>query len=527
MKKSLSLWMILIFTLALTACSADTTRNSKMETYRISAGGEYTLSDTITDTMVLVDAQDADVTLILNGATIQNSKGPAIYVRSADTVTITLQNGTKNIISDGASYDITDSDSTLDAAIFSKADLVIDGSGELEVKGNYKHGIVSKDDLDILDCTLQVSANHAAVCGKDSVEIYSGDITLVAGSDGIRSDNEEDAARGYVHIYDGTINIEAGNDGIQAATSINIENVDLTIVAGKGSDGTLTNSEESLKGLKAGADIEITGGTFDLNTRDDCIHSNSSIRLLGGTYTLSSGDDGVHADTDMTISGADTKLTINKSYEGIEATNIVISDGTFYIVASDDGINAAGGDNTSSQYGGRPGRGMFSGSTGSIEISGGDIYIKMSGDGIDSNGTLSMTGGSVIISGANRGDTAILDYETSGTISGGTFVGTGSLMMAQSFSASSEQGSIMVRAGGTEGTEITVADENGNVLISRIAEQDFSCVIISCPELVIGNTYTMTVGSASGEVTVTGATYGATNGMPNNPGGSRGMGGKR
>lgn len=107
---------------------------------------------------------------------------------------------------------------------------------------------------------------------------------------------------------------------------------------------------------------------------------------------MSSGDDGVYADTDLAISGSATKLTINKSYEGIEATNVVITGGTISLVATDDGINAAGGNNSSSTPGNkRPGMGSFSSSNGSIKILGGTIYIKMSGDGIDANGTLSIT----------------------------------------------------------------------------------------------------------------------------------------
>lgn len=168
--------------------------------------------------------------------------------------------------------------------------------------------------------------------------------------------------------------------------------MNLTITAGGGSSGSLTSSSESYKGLKATSYIYITGGTFNINSKDDCIHSNGTITISGGTHTLSSGDDGVYADTDLAISGSATKLTINKSYEGIEATNVVITGGTISLVATDDRINAAGGNNSSSTPGNkRPGMGSFSSSNGSIKILGGTIYIKMSGDGIDANGTLSIT----------------------------------------------------------------------------------------------------------------------------------------
>ncbi len=483
-----------------------TTTSSDMEPYHITSGGTYTLTGTITDIMVTVDAGDDNVTIILDGVTIKNSTGPAIYVRSADKVTITLAADTINTISDGSSYSITDSGSTLDAAIFSKADLTINGSGTLNLTGNYKHGIVSKDDLIISSGTLKVTANKVGINGKDCVKINSGNITINAGSDGIRSDNAEDTSRGYVYLYGGTISITAGNDGIQAETVINIEYVDLTITAGGGNSGALSSSDESYKGLKAGSDLYITGGIFNINSKDDCIHSNGTITISGGTYTLSSGDDGVHADTDLAISGSSTKLTINKSYEGIEATNIVITDGMISIVASDDGINAAGGNNSTSTVR-RPGQGSFSASIGSIQISGGTIYIKMSGDGLDANGTLSITGGSITVSGANSGDTSILDFDSTGTISGGTFIGTGASGMAQNFSSSSAQGAIMVYVNGSAGTTINLTDASGNVLVSHTADQTFSCVIISCPGIAKGETYTLTVGSSATSIKMSSTVY--------------------
>ena len=490
--------------------------------YNITAGGTYTLAGEITDVMVTIDADNADVNLILNGVTIKNSKGPAIFIREADKVTITLVAGTTNTISDGSSYAITDSGSTLDAAIFSKADLTINGSGTLVLNGNYKHGIVSKDDLIISSGVLKVTANKVGLNGKDCVKINSGSITVNAGSDGIRADNDEDTSKGYVYLYGGTVNIIAENDGIQAETVVNIEDVNFTVKAGGGSSASLTSSDESYKGIKAGSDIYISGGTFNINSLDDCIHSNGTVTISGGSYTLSSGDDGVHADTDLAISGSATKLAITKSYEGIEATNLVISGGNISIVASDDGLNAAGG-NDASAAGGRYGMGSFSGSTGKIVISGGTLLIKASGDGIDANGTLAITGGNITVIGPINGDTAILDFDATGTISGGTFIGVGASSMAQNFSSSSSQGVIMVSTGTqAAGTVVKLTDAGGNVIVSYTAEQSFACVILSHASIVQGGTYTLTVGSASQEITMTGTVYSGTGGA-DGQGGNAGM----
>ncbi|MBE6679264.1 MAG: carbohydrate-binding domain-containing protein [Ruminococcaceae bacterium] len=490
------------------------------EITEIKSGGTYTLSGTKKDTTILIDAGDSDVQLILNGVTVQNNNGPAIYIRSADKVIITLADGTVNTISDGSNYSVTDSDSTLDAAIFSKADLTVNGSGTLVLNGNYKHGIVSKDDLIISSGTLNVTAKNVGLSGKDCVKINSGNITINAGSDGVRSDNDEDTSKGYVYLYGGTVSITAGNDGIQAETVINIEDVNLTVTAGGGSSGYLTSSEESYKGLKAVSDIYITGGTFDLNAKDDCIHSNGTITISGGKYTLSSSDDGIHADTDLAISGSATELTVNKSYEGIEATNIVITDGRISIVASDDGINAAGGNNSTMGTGGRPGKGSFSFGNGSIQISGGDIYINMSGDGLDANGTLAITGGSIVVSGPNRGDTAILDFDTTGNITGGIFVGTGASSMSQNFSSSSTQGAMMIATGSqASGTVVTLTDSGGNTLISRETESEYSCVILSHPEIKAGETYTLTAGTYTATITMDATVYSSgRTGMPGNQG---------
>lgn len=511
-----------------TDLSGDSDSSSDNNTYTITSGGVYTFMGEKNDVMLLIDAENADVTVILSGVTINNSKCPAIYVRSADKVTISLADGTTNTLSDGSSYSITDSDSTLDGVIFSKADLTINGGGTLNVTGNYKHGIVSKDDLIISSGTINVDAQNVALNGKDCVKINSGNITLNAGSDGIRADNTEDTSRGYVYLYDGTVDITAANDGIQAETVINIENVNLKINAGGGSNTSLSSSSESYKGLKAGSDIYITGGSFDINSKDDCIHSNNTITISGGTYTLSSGDDGIHADTDLQISGGNTTLTINKSYEGIEATNLVISGGDISVNATDDGLNAAGGNNTSASEGGfgRPGQNSFSASNGSIKITGGDIYIKMSGDGIDANGTIDITGGNITVSGANRGDTAILDFDSTGAIGGGTFVGTGASGMAQNFSSSSTQGVIFTSCSTqSAGTEITLKDSSGNVVISHTADQDFSCVILSHASIKKGETYTLTIGSSTATITMSSTVYGSGSEMGGGMGRPGGHGG--
>jgi len=277
---------------------------------------------------------------------------------------------------------------------------------------------------------------------------------------------------------------------------------------------TTTEDSVSMKGLKAANSVLISGGTFKIDSADDSIHSNVSVIINGGTFTLASGDDAIHAEDTLTITSG--KIDVSESYEGLEALHIKINGGDIKLVASDDGLNAAGGTDQSGTEGGRDG--MFGGShgggrpggmgggpggmssgNGSIVISGGKLYVKASGDGIDANGTLEITGGYTVVCGPTQGDTATLDYDRSATITGGTFIGTGASGMAQTFSASG-QGVVAVSVGNqAAGTKIVLKDKSGNVIIEHSPELNFAVVILSSPDIKGGETYTITVGSQSGD----------------------------
>jgi hypothetical protein len=165
--------------------------------------------------MIVVEAGAEDkVQLVLENALISNENGPAIYVKSADKVFLTAAEGTVNEISDGAAYTLTDDDTTLDAAVFSKADLTVNGSGKLTVSGSCKHALVSKDDLVVTAKDLSVTAQNVGLNGKDSVKLSGAAVSITAGSDGIRADNDTDAEKGFVSVADSTLRIVSGKDGI-------------------------------------------------------------------------------------------------------------------------------------------------------------------------------------------------------------------------------------------------------------------------------------------------------------------------
>ncbi len=458
---------------------------------KITKAGTYFFSGTLKNKPIIIEAGENDkVQIVLSGVNIQNNSGPAIFVKSADKVFITLKQATQNTISDGSSYNFAQ-DEAADGAIFSRADLTINGSGSLNINGSYKHAIVSKDDLTISGGKLTVNAQNVGINGKDCVKISSADITINAGSDGIRSDNAEDADRGYVYIESGNINITSANDGIQAETAVKLENPSITIMAGGGSLSYLSSSDESFKGIKAVSDIIVSGGTYTIDSLDDCIHSNNTIAISGGTFKLSSGDDGVHADNDLAISNG--KINITKSYEGLESTRIVITGGTHDITASDDGLNAAGGNDGSAM--GRPGMGGFASSNGEINISGGYTLVDASGDGIDANGKISVSGGITLVSGPTNSGNGSFDYDSSATVTGGVLVALGSNGMAQGFSSAENQGAILTSISSqAANTSFALCDESGKVIVSFTPRKAYSSAVVTSSRVQSGNTYSIVVG---------------------------------
>lgn len=458
----------------------------------ITKAGTYTFEGSL-NSIIRVEAGDSDkVQIVLDNVTINNSGGPAIYIKSADKVFITLADGSENKISDGTDYTLTDGDTNVDGAIFSKSDLTINGKGSLTVNGNCKHAIISKDDLVISDSTLEIRSVNVGLNGKDCVKINNGNIKIFSGSDAIRSDNSEDSSRGYVYIEGGILDLVSDGDGIAAETVLKINNAEISVISGGGSSQSYTSSNASSKGFKAGSDILISGGKFSINSLDDCIHSNNTLIISDGVFSLSSGDDGIHADTSLSVAGGE--ISILKSYEGLEASRILISGGNINIVASDDGINAAGG-NDGSSMGTRPGQGRFSSSTGEIIILGGYTVVNASGDGIDSNGTINVSGGITLVSGPTSNGNGSFDYEDSASVTGGILIALGSSGMAQGFTSAENQGAILCSfQSQSGGTSFALCDSSGKAVVSFTPEKAYQSAVVTAPKIQASNTYTLVAG---------------------------------
>ncbi len=501
-------------------------------TVQITEEATYIISGTLDDGMLVVNAPDtAKLQLVFNGVNITSSDCAALYILEADKVFITLADGTQNALTNGGSFTPMDGEN-IDATLYSKQDLTINGSGSLTVTSPAGHGIVGKDDLVITGGELQISAASHALDANDSVRFTGATLTATAGKDGIHCENNDDNSRGFVYVSGGSMDIEAEGDGISAGYYLHITDGTFDILAGGGyENGTKESSgnyggfmgggpgggggrprassteddSTSMKGIKSVSTMQLDGGTFTIDSADDSLHSDTDMTVGGGSYDIASGDDAIHAEERLTVNNG--TIRISTSYEGLEALHIGVTGGDIHLTATDDGLNAAGGTDSSgtggrdNMFGGRPGGGGFGGgnSNGSIVVSGGKLYINSSGDGMDANGTLEISGGHTTIVGPTSGDTATLDYDVSGTITGGTFIGTGSSMMAQTFSDST-QGVIAIQAGiQSAGTQITLTDKNGKTVISHAPELSFQVVILSSPDMVSGETYTITVGSQSGE----------------------------
>jgi len=470
----------------------------------ITSAGTYRISGSLTDGQVIVDTNDKEtVRLILNGVDISCSTSAPIYVLDAKKVVIVLQEGTENFVADGASYVLEAGTDEPNAAVFSKSDLTIYGTGSLNVDANYNDGIASKDGLIIKSGTITVNSVDDGIRGKDYLIIKDGSITLMVGGDGLKSDNDEDATAGCISVENGAVTIVSGGDAIQAMTNVAIANGDFTLTSGGGSSSVI-GEDVSAKGLKANVSITIGGGTFVINSADDAVHSNGNVTINGGVFTISTGDDGVHADSSIVVNGGD--ITITKSYEGLESAAITINNGEIHIMSSDDGLNVVGGNDASGMNpgpgfggGGRQGQDTFTYSSDYyLHIYGGYIYIDALGDGIDINGAVEMTAGYLIINGPVSNANGALDFGTF-KITGGFLLAVGSSGMAQAPGATSTQESVLLNFGSSvqAGTLVNIQSSDGTELFSFIAARQYSSMAFSSAELIGGATYNVYVGGSS------------------------------
>ena len=411
----------------------------------ITSVGSYIISGTLTDGSIKVNCSEkGTVRLILNGASISSSSTAPVVVEETKKVLVTLADGTTNTITDKTRQSVDDED--FSSAVYSKADLVFNGSGTLNVNAGYRNGIKSTDDLKVVSGTFNITSNEDGIIGKDLLGIKDGKFTIKSGSDGMKSTYDTDTSKG---------------------------------------------------------NIVITGGEFDITASNDGIHCNEDILISGGNLTISSGDDGVHADDNLQVDGG--TIDIKKCCEGLEGVQITLNDGDISIVASDDGINAADGSSSSGMGMGGFGGGQASSSESSVllTINGGNIFVNAGGDGLDSNGNIVMNGGNVTVLGpTSDGDTA-LDFDGAFTINGGVLMAFGSSGMLET-PTSAQNGCCIVTTLGTvsANSAFSLMDSLGNVIMSYTPTKNYASAIVYSSDIKNGSTYTVTAGSTTQSITV-------------------------
>ncbi|MFJ8111222.1 carbohydrate-binding domain-containing protein [Streptomyces sp. NPDC096132] len=475
-------------------------------TVTITAGGTYRISGTLTDGQIVVDAADATVKLVLDGARISSSTGAAVAATAVDQLVVVLADGSANTLSDAGSYA---DDADANAALFSAGDLTVGGGGTLTVKGNGNDGIASKDGLVIASGTVNVTAADDGIRGKDYLVVEDGAVTVDAGGDGLKADNEDDADSGYVSVAGGAVEVTAEGDGIDAATDLVVTGGRLTVASGGGS-GTEPSDETSAKGLKAGVIGVLEGGTVAVDASDDAVHSDGAVHFAGATVTAASGDDGVHAEGDLVIDDGTVKIT--KAEEGLEGFDIVVGGGSVSIVSSDDGINASGSSGSAEQGpGGGPGGGGGGESVGDykLTVTGGTLVVDSEGDGLDSNGTAEITGGTIVVNGPQQGGNGALDVNGSFTVSGGTLLAAGSAGMAVAPDEESEQGwlSATLDSSVPAGTTLHVVDADGKVVATYVTSKQIQNVVYSSSAITSGESYRIYSGGSTSATDGSGGLY--------------------
>ncbi len=504
--------------------SSDVTVDGSVIT--ITEAGTYLITGTLDDGTIIVDTdKESKVQLVLNGMSVNSSSSAAIYVRQADKVFITTSKDSENTLSNGGVYE-SDDENNIDAVIFSKDDLTLNGSGKLTINAAAGHGVVSKDDLIITGGTYTITSEKDGLSGKDIVGIADGTFTIASSGDGISSDADLYIVNGDFSIVSGEGSEngrthrgeffgQSGDSGMNHGSGKRTDNPDgkqrmpdgtefpkdmtppdgaefpkdMTPPDGTEFSGAPENSYDaddtdtpSAKGIKCAGSLTVAGGGFSLNCADDALHADANLSVLDGVFNLASGDDGLHAGGSFTVKNG--TITVSESYEGIEGAQITIDGGAITVYADDDGLNAAAGTGAQVEE------------DCMIAINGGILKVIADGDGIDSNGSLIQTGGEAYVCGPTDSANAALDFGTEIQFEGGIMIAVDDSRMQEPIKNSPMQGVIRAETGSqSAGTNITITDENGNELLSFTPEKSYGTITVSHPDIKQGSNYIITAGN--------------------------------
>ena len=449
---------------------------TKAGTYKLS--GEY-------QGQIKVETADSDaVRLVLDNANITNSNGAALNVVNADEVILYSASGTTNTISDGADYTATGEDDP-DAVVYSKADLTIAGEGTLKVNGNHEDGIHTSDGLVIASGTLEVNAANTGIKGKDYVDILGGTINVTAQQDGIKSTNDTDEGKGWTRLSNGTVTVNAGDDGFKASRVVEISGGSLTV-------------EQSDEGIEAQY-INVSGGNVNVTSADDGM--NASLKTSNSESTDSSANTSDAANQQQnnqqqgSLPGGQQSGTSNQQQQGTGQPPAM--SGT-----SQDGKSQNGTTGTGQQGMGQPPQGGMPGGGGgtfevidaAINVSGGHVTVNAEGDGIDSNGVTTLSGGTLIVNGPSQGGNAALDTNGDLLLNGATVLSGSTADMFEAPSTNSTSGYLKLTnsSGFEQGSTVQVADSSGKVVANyKVTKSNVQLVLVSSSSIVKGQSYTV------------------------------------
>lgn len=290
------------------------------EDIQISEAGVYVISGTASESTVMVEApDDAKVQIVLDGVSITNSDFPCIYIRTADKVFVTVE--ADSSLSVTGSF-VSDGDIKTDGVIFSRSDLVLNGTAELTLSSS-AHGIVGKDDLKITGGTYAITAASHGIEANDSIRIADGTLIIKAEKDALHAENDDDDTLGYVYICGGSLSISAGDDGIHAISCIQIDDGSMEISAAEGVEATR---------------IQINSGSLNIKASDDGINAarksssmSPCVEINGGeiNITMGAGDtDGIDSNGDIIINGGTVNITGSSTFDYVGSGTI--NGGTVY-----------------------------------------------------------------------------------------------------------------------------------------------------------------------------------------------------
>lgn len=480
---------------------------------RIVRSGYYSIIGTTDSYRIVVDAEDySKVWIQFNGVTINCADDACLDIEQADKVFLVLAEGTENTLISGDTY----SDEALEAGhngtIYAKDDLTITGTGTLTVSTAYKHGIKANDDLAITGGTIHITAEGDGIHANESIRIREAAVAIDAKDEGMQTDE----ADSFIYIESGTVSVNSSDDGIKSCGTITLDGGNLSITAGD-------------DGIRSDTDIYVNDGVLLIN---DCYEGIEAkiIEIAGGDITIYPQDDGINANGNSTgmmgmgqggqpMYEAMQEETAGQINEPSESAEIAANETAETAELDSNGEKPAA--DTSSALAEQPVDETASVTAAEATSETEETYVRISGgtirivnetatdaDGIDSNGSVYITGGDIYVSLVGNGSNNAIDYgsESNGIaeISGGTLLASGSYNMAESFDSSSTQASIMynISSGVEAGTLVTLTDASGNVLLSETVECSFTSIILSTPELQVGGTYTLSFGDAEETITI-------------------------